>query len=63
MKVRFVKERTTKNTVVYRELPELDDDDLLTTGSLYILKSALSQFEGLKGSGGPEYLYIDIQAG
>ena len=68
MKVRFVKTRTTKNTVVYEELPELDTDERVTTGVLYQTKSAAREMDPSAGmqpasSPGPEYLYVDIQAG
>ena len=68
MKVRFIKTRTTKNTVVYEEMPELDTDERVTTGVLYLTKAAAREMDPSAGirpgnSPGPEYLYVDIQAG
>jgi hypothetical protein len=62
VKIRFVKTRTTKNNVVYEELPEADDVERMTTGGLYILKSAIGELSAVRGQE-PEYLYIEIQAG
>ena len=62
MKVKFIKERETLNTVRYAE--ELSaDGSAKAIGVLYVQKEALKQFETIKGSGFPEYLYVDIQAG
>lgn len=62
MKVKFIYERETKNTVRYTEEMAADgSDDVI--GTLYVKKAALKDFEKLAGSGYPEFLYVDIQAG
>lgn len=61
MKLKFVKERETKNTVRYSELPEDGSAPAIVT--LYVQKTTLREFEGLAGSGAPEYLYVEITAG
>lgn len=63
MKIKMVKERETKNTVRYTELPH-DDGSPLALITQYVQKTALKEeFEGFIGTGTPEYLYITIEAG
>ena len=62
MKVKFIKEQETRNTVRYAEELSADGSGKVI-GVLYVQKEALKDFEKIKGSGFPEYLYVDIQAG
>lgn len=62
MKVKFILERETLNTVRYAEEPPADGSAVVI-GTLYVKKAALKEFEKVKGTGFPEYLYLDIEAG
>lgn len=62
MKIKFILEKETLNTVRYQEEPE-NIAAPQVIGTLYVKKTALKEFERVKGTGYPEYLYLTIEAG
>lgn len=62
MKVKFILEKETKNTVRYTEEMAADGSDEVI-GTLYVKKAALKDFEKIAGTGYPEFLYVTIEAG
>lgn len=58
MKIKFIYERDTKNTVRYAEEPEKVTDPVVI-GTMYVQKDALKI---LKPSGTPDILYVEITA-
>ncbi|HEY1705498.1 MAG TPA: hypothetical protein VGG75_37915 [Trebonia sp.] len=62
VKVKFIFERETRNTLRYNEEPATDGSpDVIKT--LYVQKSALKQIVEGVGSGNPEFLYVTIETG
>lgn len=61
MRVKFIIEKETKNTVRYTEL--LNNGEVPVIGTLYVQKTAIREFEKAAGASAPEYLYVEITAG
>jgi hypothetical protein len=62
VRLKFVIEKETLNTVRYKEETEnLTDKPVI--GTLYVQKSALKDFGKTAGSGPPEFLYVTVEAG